>query len=162
MRKYYVVTLMLFTAVAFAGAVWAAHGGAHKFEAKFKAVPGVTTKAKGTTVFEVSKDGNVLHYEIRVADLNDVSMIHIHKIVDGKPGEILAWLYPATQPPVTWMGKYKGVLAAGVITTDQLEGSLKGKPVSDLVSEIQKGEVEVAVHTKQHPDGELLGFIKSM
>ncbi len=162
MRKYFVVPLMLFTAVVFAGAVWAARGGTNRFEAKFKPVPGVTTKAKGTTTFEVSKDGEVVHYEIRVADLNDVSMIHIHKIVDGKPGEILAWLYPATQPPVTWMGKYKGVLAAGVITKDQLEGSLKGKPVGDLVNEIRKGEVEVAVHTKEHPDGELLGPIKSM
>jgi hypothetical protein len=46
-----------------------------------------------------------------------------------------------------------------MITAANLEGSLKGKPLGDLLREIQSGNAYIQVRTKQHPHGEMRGQI---
>jgi hypothetical protein len=52
-----------------------------------------------------------------------------------------------------------GALVQGSITADKLEGPLKGKSISDLVSLIDKSSAYVNVHTQSFPDGEIRGQI---
>jgi hypothetical protein len=68
-------------------------------------------------------------------------------------------LYPFGGSPPVKGGKFSGILSQGVISAANLEGPLKGKPLSALLKEIQDGNAYVKIHTKQHPDGELRGQI---
>jgi CHRD domain len=122
--------------------------------------PGVETAAMGHVRFDLSQDGKSLHYKLMVQNLQDITMAHIHLGPAGKEGPVAVWLYPATPPPALKPGKFSGVLAEGDITAANLAGPLKGKPLSALVQDIQKGQAYVNVHTKEHPGGELRGQLK--
>jgi hypothetical protein len=141
-------------------------------------VPAVDTPAHGQATFELSADGKTLMYTLSVDDIEDVTMAHIHL---GKPGELgkpVVPLYPAKMshmsseekpnvppggmpmPSDGKMVKMSGEIAHGTITAEQLMGSLKGKTLEDLVTQIRAGKAYVNVHTKEHPDGEIRGAIK--
>ncbi len=120
---------------------------------------GSKTSAKGEVKFVESARGDALYYDLDVKNLKDVTMAHIHEIVNGKPGSILVWLYPYPgAKPYEWDGSFKGALAAGVITGDNLEGPAKGKTIGELYELLETGKAAVAVHTKENPDGELVGI----
>ena len=52
-----------------------------------------------------------------------------------------------------------GKLSYGNITSNLLEGPMKGKQISDLVTAISNGSTYVNVHTEKHPNGEIRGQI---
>src|ERR687884_1866697 len=81
-------------------------------------VPPVNTQATGTAQFQVSSDGKELNYDLSTTNLNGFMMAHIHKGKSGENGQ------PITTP--LQMGK-------GKITSSDLQGSLAGKQISDLV-----------------------------
>ena len=119
----------------------------------------VETRAQGQAIFQLSADGMALHYKLNVANIEDVFMAHIHSAQPGENGPIVAWLYPATPPPVPIAGRFSGVLAAGVIQDNNLVGPLSGQTIQDLVDLIQDGGAYVNVHTAQFPAGEIRGQI---
>ena len=45
----------------------------------------------------------------------------------------------------------------GGATSDDLQGGLKGKSLSDLHELIVKGTVYISIHTKDYPNGEIRG-----
>lgn len=156
-RKILALTLML---VAVPLVVW----GVARFGFKAQLSggelsPAVKTEASGGALFDFSQDGKSLHFNLSVKNLGNATAAHIHLGAKGKEGPPVATLYPfGTSPPVK-ESKFSGILAQGVITAANLEGPLKGKPLSALLKEIQDGNAYVKVHTKQHPDGELRGQI---
>jgi hypothetical protein len=119
----------------------------------------VETRAQGQAIFQLSADGTALHYELIVANIENVFMAHIHYGPPGENGPIVAWLYPAAPPSVLIPGRFEGVLAAGVIQDTNLMGPLSGQTVQDLVDLIQDGTAYVNVHTSQNPSGEIRGQI---
>ena len=123
-------------------------------------VPPVATQAQGQAKFQLSRDGQSLHYRLNVADIEDVTMAHIHMAPAGTNGPIVAWLYPASPPPVLIEGRSDGVLAAGVLTAADLAGPLAGQTLQDLVDAINAGNAYVNVHTTQNPGGEIRGQIR--
>jgi hypothetical protein len=56
--------------------------------------------------------------------------------------------------------KFKGTLAKGSITDQELMTSYKGKTLADLITQINTGNTYVNVHTKINPDGEIRGQLK--
>lgn len=121
----------------------------------------VDTRASGVAVFRLSRDGKVLSYTLRVRDIRDVTMAHIHLESADKSGPPVVWLYPKkSMAPKEKPGKFSGILARGKITEKELIGPLEGKPLSALIDGIRSGDMYVIVHTTQHPDGELRGLIK--
>jgi hypothetical protein len=82
-------------------------------------------------------------------------MAHIHQGKTGENGPIVVTLFKAT----TATGSKNGILARGTITSDNLEGPLKGKQISDLVKLIEDGNAYANVHTQQNPKGEIRGEI---
>jgi hypothetical protein len=122
-------------------------------------VPAVKTGAAGGALFDFSPEGKSLHFNLSVKNLADVTAAHIHLGARGKEGPVVAILYPLGGSPPLKAGKFSGILAKGVITAANLEGPLKGKPLSDLEKEIKFGNAYVMVHTKTHPQGELRGQI---
>jgi Cu/Zn superoxide dismutase len=108
-------------------------------------VPPVNTQATGTAQFQLSSDGKDLNYDLST-NLQGFMMAHIHKGKSGENGQ------PITTP--LQMGK-------GKITSSDLQGSLAGKQISDLVDLMKNGGAYVNVHTNQNQNGEIRGQIMS-
>ena len=123
-------------------------------------VPPANTRAQGQAIFQLSKDGESLRYKLIVANIENVTMAHIHLAPADANGPVVAWLYPEGPPPQLIEGRFNGVLAEGVITADDLVGPLAGADLGDLVDEIIAGNTYVNVHTSQFPAGEVRGQIR--
>ena len=122
-------------------------------------VPAVDTSAKGEATFQLNSSGDSLTYTISVTDIEDASAAHIHLGAPGKNGPPIVMLYPTDASPAK-SGKYTGILAKGTITAASLMGSLSGKTIADLVTQIEGGNTYVNVHTKAHAGGEIRGQLK--
>jgi len=55
--------------------------------------------------------------------------------------------------------EYHGVLAAGTIMSKGLIGGLRGRLVSDLIREMRAGNTHVNIHTREHPEGSICGYV---
>ena len=120
-------------------------------------VPPKNTQATGSAKFISSFDENSMTYRIRVANINGVTMAHIHSGKTGKNGPIVVTLFKSATPT----GRVNGLLSQGTITSTNLEGPLKGKTISDLVKLINDGKAYANVHTQQNPKGEIRGQIST-
>jgi hypothetical protein len=139
--------------------VFAQSTGGKKFTATLSGkdeVPPKNTKATGTAEFTLSSDGKTMNYKVSVKDIDKVTMAHIHQGKAGVNGPVVVVLFKANSPT----GPENGVLSQGNITSDKLEGPLKGKQISDLVKLIEDGNAYSNVHTQQNPKGEIRGQIK--
>ena len=133
-----------------------------KLHVKLTGISGVKTDADGKATFSLSKDGSSLHYKLHLDKIENVTMAHIHAVGEGgKPGPVIAWLYPsAGGGPSLKEGNFSGSLAEGDIPPDNFAGDWKGKPARDLFAGLGHGEAGIAVHTKQNPGTELWGVYK--
>ena len=141
----------------------AAHGKPLNFTAHLSGsqeVPSNDTKATGQAKFQVSKDGLSISYKLIVANIENVTMAHIHLAPAGVNGPVVLWLYPSAPPAQLIPGRSNGVLADGIATDTNLVGPLAGASLDDLVEAIQNGNAYVNVHTSQFPPGEVRGQIK--
>ncbi len=122
-------------------------------------VPVRATLATGQAIFQLSKDGKELHYKIVVANLENITMAHIHVAAAGVNGPVVTWLYPSNSPPMLIPGTTNGILHQGVITDANLIGLLAGSQVYDLVDLMVANETYVNIHTTLYPAGEIRGQI---
>lgn len=123
-------------------------------------VPANDSKAQGQAIFKLSKDGTELSYKLIVANLDNLSMAHIHLAPAGSNGGVVAWLYPSAPPALPIPGTTNGILAEGVITSSNLVGVLAGQPLSALITYLESEGAYVNVHTTASPGGEIRGQIK--
>ena len=114
-------------------------------------VPPVTTSATGTAEFNLSPDG--ISYQLSVSDISDITAAHIHSGNVGENGPVTVTLNSSD----TSANQTGGVFAQGTIPADDLEGSMQGKEISDLISAMSSGITYVNVHTQAYPDGEIRG-----
>jgi hypothetical protein len=126
-------------------------------------VPSVTTDASGSARFHLKKNEDVLRYRVRVANIEDVTMAHIHCGAVGVNGPIVAFLFgpdPAGVDP-------RRKLASGSI----LPGDIIAAPDSaacpggianfdELIAKIRAGATYANVHTLANPGGEIRGQIE--
>lgn len=123
-------------------------------------VPPADTRAQGQAIFHKSKDGSSIDYKLIVANIQNVTMAHIHLAPAGVNGPVVVWLYPSAPPAQLIPGRSNGILAQGTITAANLVGPLAGATLDDLIAEISAGNTYVNVHTSQFPAGEIRGHIK--
>jgi hypothetical protein len=123
-------------------------------------VPANDSKAQGQAIFKVSKDGESISYKLIVANIENVSMAHIHLAPAGQNGPVVAWLYPGSPPPQLIPGRFDGILAEGTLTAANLVGPLAGGTLKDLLENMASGNAYVNVHTSQFPGGEVRGQIR--
>ncbi len=167
--------------------VFAAEASADEMQRNFRAhlsggneVPNPTdTQAQGQAIFHLSKNGDMLYYKLIAANIENLFMAHIHWAPAGSNGPIVVWLYPdepfalpATTPPASWIPeRFDGVLAEGIITTDDMVGPLAGMSLAALIEGLMNGQAYVNVHTSDFvpptntgpgdfPGGEIRGQIK--
>lgn len=124
-------------------------------------VPANDSRSRGNAVFQLSADGGSLTYKLIVANLENLHMAHIHRAAAGQNGPVVVWLYPESGPPPQLIeGHTSGVLAEGVITSDDLVGPLAGMTLDDLLAAMNAGLTYVNVHTQMLPGGEIRGQIQ--
>jgi CHRD domain len=121
-------------------------------------VPAIQTSATGTAKFTVGADGKSLSYVLNVTNMNGVTGAHIHSGKQGENGPVIAGLFNSGMvgPPT---GKENGVLAKGNITSSDLQGTLPGKQISDLVDLMKSHGSYVSINTQQHQNGEIRGQV---
>lgn len=124
-------------------------------------VPAAETRATGQANFKLSKDGTELQFKLIVANIQNVTMAHIHLAPVGVNGGVVVWLYPSGPPAALIPGRTNGILAEGVITESSLVGSLAGGTLDDLISSLEDGNAYVNVHTSAYPGGEIRGQISA-
>ena len=102
-----------------------AQGHEKKFTAKLSGkdeVPSKDIKATGTAEYTLSRDGKTMTYKVDIKDIDKITMAHIHQGKIGENGPVIVTLFKAPTPT----GPKNGLLAQGSITSDKLEGPLKG------------------------------------
>lgn len=132
-------------------------------------VPDVNTQATGEANFEsdakaaaaggaaaAASSASRLSYSISVQDIDEVTAAHIHMGRSDENGPIIVTLFK----PDTPTGEITGELVSGTITSQNLEGPMQGKQLSDLIDLFDAGDTYVNVHTETNPNGEIRGTIQ--
>ena len=118
-------------------------------------VPPVQTNATGTaeiSAFDISSDS--ISYGINATNISGVTAAHTHLGKQGENGPIVATFFKYVGPrPIN------EVMEGGTITADDLEGPLKGKPLSELAVAGANGSLYINIHTERYPNREIRGQI---
>ena len=118
-------------------------------------VPPVQTNATGTaeiSAFDISSDS--ISYGINATNISGVTAAHTHLGKQGENGPLVATFFKYVGPrPIN------EVMEGGTITADDLEGPLKGMPLSELALAGANGSLYINIHTEQYPNGEIRGQI---
>lgn len=119
-------------------------------------VPPVRTNATGNVRFRLSEDGLRLHFRLTVNNLQNFTQAHIHIGARGVNGPVVAFLFG---PVTRGISVDRGVVR-GTLTRNDLVGPLQGRPLSDLVTLMNRGQTYANAHTTQNPNGEIRGQIR--
>jgi hypothetical protein len=166
MRRHLALALVALTALLLSALPAAGQSAApatfvaHLTGAAEVADPPVETSATGQAVFRLSRDGTELTYRLIVANIQNVTMAHIHLAPADANGPVVVWLYPDGPPAQLLPGRSSGVLAVGTISADDLVGPLMGASLEELIDALRAGDAYVNVHTTQYPAGEIRGQIR--
>lgn len=121
---------------------------------------GTESSGVGEAVFHFGRTDESVQFRLNVANLQNVTMAHIHIAAEpGGNGPPAVWLYPDGPPPQLISGRTQGVLATGSFSSEAFVGPLAGMTLAELRGAIVEGRAYVNVHTLQHPGGEIRGTI---
>src|SRR2546428_317299 len=90
------------------------------------------TQARGVAIFELSADGESMHYKVIAANINNVIMAHIHLGDANTAGPVIVWLYPIGGPPpaAPGGGRLYRIPAPGGFRPTKIAGPRAGDPAS--------------------------------
>jgi hypothetical protein len=100
-----------------------------------------------------------ISYKINVANIDKVTMAHIHKYVgNGVNGPIVVWLFPSvtSTAPGTPTDRVDGGLVEGTFDASHLRNGFSWDQLKEL---LQNGGAYVNVHSSDAPAGEINGHI---
>jgi hypothetical protein len=117
--------------------------------------PPTDTSINGTASFRTTAYDTVIKYKIKIAGSSDVSSADIHLGKKGENGEAVVDLLKDSKKN----GINLGTSIRGNITSSDLQGSLKGKLLTDLISAMRSGKTYVNIDTPYHENGEVRGQI---
>ena len=122
-------------------------------------VPPTESNSTGTAKFQVDENSSQVSYWVNVTGIKKINQAHIHNGTEGQNGDIVVTLTKDKSakgddgPP--------NIGFSGNITKDDLQGPMKDKELTDLVSLMSDGNAYVNVHTDKYPDGAIRGQISS-
>jgi hypothetical protein len=127
--------------------------------------PPVTTDAIGYFGLKFQDDRTRLAYSVHAEHIGKVTAVYLYHIGKTQNGTIVLDLLHSPRElksidkvvDKTPQGKTKGTVSMGGAISDDLQGQLKGKSLSDLHRLIDNGTVYINIHTKDFPNGEIRG-----
>jgi CHRD domain len=122
-------------------------------------VPPTESNSTGTAKFQVNENSSQISYWVNVTGIKKINQAHIHNGTEGQNGDIVVTLTKTKSAKGNESPPNIGF--SGNITKDDLQGPLKDKELSDLVSLMSDGNAYVNVHTDKYPDGAIRGQISS-
>ena len=122
-------------------------------------VPPTESNSTGTAKFQVNENNSQVSYWVNITGIKKVNQAHIHNGTSGENGDIVATLSKGKSAKGDDSPPQIGF--AGKITKDDLQGPLKGKEISDLVTLMSDGGAYANVHTDKYPKGAIRGQIAS-
>jgi hypothetical protein len=133
-------------------------------------MPPTTTYAHGFIGLKFREDFKQLVYNVNVNNIDNITSMYIYSRGDNtKNGTMLLDLleeakevkvkekYKETNMKLAHKSEVEGTIAVGGVTSDDLQGELKGKSLEDLHKLMLNGGIFVIVVTKQFPRGEIGG-----
>jgi hypothetical protein len=151
------ILLFLPGGLAISGTVYCAED--HPFYCPLT-LPDTETAPLAEATFEKTESAEEIHYTLKVHNLANITMAHLHLGLKGGISTPVVWLYPSSPPPKLIPGLFDGVLAEGTITSKDLVGPLRGQSISALINEMEAGNTYVNIHTKEHPEGSICGQVE--
>jgi hypothetical protein len=122
-------------------------------------VPPTESNSTGTAKFQVNDNNSQVSYWVNITGIKKVNQAHIHNGTSGENGDIVATLSKGKSAKGDDSPPQIGF--AGNITKDDLQGPLKGKEISDLITLMSDGGAYANVHTDKYPKGAIRGQIAS-
>ena len=127
--------------------------------------PPVTTDAMGYVGLKFQDDRSKLMYSVHAEHIGKIIAVNLYQIGEEQNGATILDLLHSQRElksidkvvNKTPHGKTKGTVSMGGAISDDLQGRLKGKTLSDLHKLIDNGTVYVSIHTKDFPNGEIRG-----
>ena len=127
--------------------------------------PPVTTDTIGYVGLKFQDNRTRLTYSVHAEHIGKVTAVYLYQTGNAKNGTIVLDLLHSPRElksidkvvDKTPQGKTKGTVSMGAAISDDLQGQLKGKSLSDLHKLIDNGTVHVSIHTKDFPNGEIRG-----
>jgi len=113
-------------------------------------VPARETQATGQAKFDLSADGSILKFRVTTGAIENVTSAAIYLGSPSENGEAVAMLYGPVAPGG---GRKSGVLAVGALASTNLVGPLAGRPIADLVAEMEAGRAYVNILTDDGSGG---------
>jgi hypothetical protein len=122
-------------------------------------VPPTESNSTGTAKFQVDENSSQVSYWVNVTGIKKINQAHIHNGTEGQNGDIVVTL--TKNKSAKGNDGLANIGFSGNITKDDLQGPLKDKELTDLVSLMSDGNAYVNVHTDKYPDGAIRGQISS-
>jgi sRNA-binding regulator protein Hfq len=127
--------------------------------------PPVITDAIGYVGLKFQDDRTKLMYSVHAEHIRKVTAVYLYQIDKTQNGTIVLDLLHSPRElksidkvvDKTPQGKTKGTVSMGGAISDDLQGQLKGKTLSDLHKLIDNGTVYISIHTNDFPNGEIRG-----
>ena len=128
-------------------------------------VPPNNTNATGYVGFKFADEPWRLVYNVNVNDIHNITGVYLYEGNKERNGTMILDLLEEAKEVknddinIIKVNKHEieGTLAVGGVTSDDLQGKLKGKSLSDLRKLIMKDRVYVTILTKDYPHGEIRG-----
>jgi hypothetical protein len=127
--------------------------------------PPVITDAIGYVGLKFQDDRMRLMYSVHAEHIGKVTAVYLDQVDKTQNGTIVLDLLHSPRElkgidkvvDKTPQGKTKGTVSMGAAISDDLQGQLKGKTLSDLHNLIDNGTVYITIHTKDLPNSEIRG-----
>ena len=132
-----------------------------KYKAKLggdNVLPPVNTTASGRAVIFIGNDW--LWWKLNLTGINEPTMAHLHAGEKGVNGAVITDLWDLLKSS-NFENSTERMVITGNISSADLQGPLSGKTIADLQSAINALGVNIDLHTKNHPEGELRGTVRT-
>jgi hypothetical protein len=130
-------------------------------------IPPIETDAVGFVGLKFQDDTTRLVYNINLDNIHNVTGVSLYHKNNDQNGTLVLELLKeggesnrefAKVSEITRAGEITGTISLGGVTKEDLSGELQGKSLSDLRELMHNGELYIAVHTKDFPNGEISGY----
>jgi hypothetical protein len=118
-------------------------------------LPPVNTESNGTITIQGNNQS--INYQLSLSDMTNVTAAHIHLGAEDENGKVVVTLLNSDSPA----GLELETLG-GNFTDDDVQGSLAGLPLEQLIGFMGNGSTYVNVHSVDFPFGEIRGQIEEL